>query len=59
MGPQPEIYEPQPTPVDEIDTTKENKEAEGEEKAEEVKDEEEEEVVTQDKSVRKRKVKMI
>ena len=60
MGPQPEIYESQPTPVDEIDATKENKEkeeGEGEEKAEEVKDDEEEEAVSQDKSVRKRKVK--
>jgi len=59
MGPQPEIYEPQPTPLDEIDATKENKikeneEDEEEENAEEVKDDEE---VNQDKSVRKRKVK--
>ena len=59
MGPQPDIYEPQPTPLDEIDATKENKtkqneEEETEEKAEEVKDDEE---VNQDKSVRKRKVK--
>lgn len=61
MGPQPDIYEHQPlTPVDEVDATKEDKvkaEDVSEEKGQEVEDDEDEDG-NQDKSVRKRKVKI-
>ena len=58
MGPQPEVYEPQ-SPVEEIDgttTAKDQQKEDEDDVSEEVEDEEE---AVKDKSVRKRKVRML